>query len=163
MAKKKINLGVLCGLCGKKTAFTLVEVLIVVAILGILAAIVMPEVQGYTQKAKENAAKDNLRILREAIGRYAGDHNDVTPGYLNNDSTSTPTGLMTTFQLTDGYISEIPKNPFNGLNTIFAVANGTDFPSSADDSTGWIYKPSTQEIRLNYSGTDSEGNTCFSY
>ncbi|RKY11715.1 MAG: hypothetical protein DRP65_03460, partial [Planctomycetota bacterium] len=49
-----------------KKAFSLVELLIVVAILGILAAIVVPEFQTYTQQAKEAAAKDNLRILRNA-------------------------------------------------------------------------------------------------
>ena len=61
--------------------FTLVELMIVVAILGVLAAIVLPEFAGHIQQAKESAAKDNLRILREAIERYAADHNGVPPGY----------------------------------------------------------------------------------
>ncbi|MHC4236894.1 MAG: type IV pilin protein, partial [Planctomycetota bacterium] len=49
--------------------------MIVVTILGSLAAIVIPEFSGHIQKAKESAAKDNLRILRQAIERYAQDHN----------------------------------------------------------------------------------------
>ncbi|HPO70162.1 MAG TPA: prepilin-type N-terminal cleavage/methylation domain-containing protein, partial [Anaerohalosphaeraceae bacterium] len=55
--------------------FTLVELMIITAILGILAAIVFPEFQGHIQRAKETQAKANLRLLREAIERYAADHN----------------------------------------------------------------------------------------
>ncbi len=68
-----------------KYAFTLVEILIVVAILGILAAIVLPTFQDHVQQARESAAKDNLRILRNAIEVYAAQHNDVPPGYPNDD------------------------------------------------------------------------------
>ncbi|GAH74356.1 unnamed protein product, partial [marine sediment metagenome] len=64
-----------------KKAFTLVEILIVVAILGILAAIVIPQFQAHSQEAKEAAAKDNLRILRNAIELYAVQHGGVPPGY----------------------------------------------------------------------------------
>lgn len=45
----------LCILCGKTTAFTLVELIIVVAILGILLSIVLPEFQDHSQKANEKA------------------------------------------------------------------------------------------------------------
>ena len=89
--------------------------MIVVAILGILAAIVLPELQGHTQLAKESAAKDNLRILRETVGRYTAQNNDVAPGYIT--PTHDPVAFTVTLQLLDGYISEIPENPFNGLNT----------------------------------------------
>ena len=68
-----------------KKAFTLVEILIVVTILGILAAIALPTFQGHIIQAKEAAAKDNLRILRNAIELYAAQHNDMPPGYINGD------------------------------------------------------------------------------
>ena len=50
-----------------RRAFTLVEVLIVVAILGILGALVLPTFRGHIIEAKEAAAKDNIRIFRNAI------------------------------------------------------------------------------------------------
>ncbi|GAH57778.1 unnamed protein product, partial [marine sediment metagenome] len=74
-----------------KRAFTLVEVLIVVAILGILAAIVVPQFRSHSQEANEAAAKDNLRILRQQIGLYAAQHSDVPPGYPDGDSSANPT------------------------------------------------------------------------
>ena len=143
--------------------FTLVEILIVVAILGILASVIIPEYTGYTQKAKESAAKENLQLLRTTIERYAIEHNGVPPGYWDDDPTDMPAGFFVLVQLTDGYLSEIPENPFNKLNSICAVINNADIPNSVDSTTGWLYKPSTREIRLNYTGTDSEGKTYFSY
>ncbi len=143
--------------------FTLVEVLIVVAILGILAAVIIPEYTGYAQKAKESAAKENLQLLRTTIERYAIEHNGVPPGYWDDDPTSPAAGFIAVIQLTDGYLSEIPENPFNNLNHISAVMDNADFPDSADNTTGWTYKPLTHEIRLNYTGTDSEGKAYFSY
>lgn len=147
-------------------AFTLVEVLIVVAILGILAAVVVPEYQNYTQKAKESAAKENLQILRTAIGRYAVQHNDVAPGYPGDNPSANPSLHSFTVQLVDGgYISERPENPFSNLISIKLVNNEGDLPASPDtpEIYGWIYKPATKEIRLNWNGTDSQGVAYYNY
>src|SRR3989339_1948160 len=89
-------------------AFSLVELMIVVAILGILAAIAMPVFQGHIQKAKESAAKDNLRILRNAIEVYAAQHNDVPPGYTNNTLSQGVSTSELNSQLENGYLSKVP-------------------------------------------------------
>lgn len=161
MAKKSVKSVV------KKSAFTLVELMIVVAILGILAAIVLPEVQGYTQKAKEAAAKDNLRTLRIAIQRYAVDHNGVPPGYPNNDSTQTPGYLYVMTQLVIGekYLSELPENPLNGHSAVYVVANNSTITDGMMEGTaqGWVYQPATKTIKINLTGTDSEGKSFFDY
>ncbi len=163
----------------KKKAFSLVEILIVVAMLGILAAIIMPELQGYTQKAKEATAKDNLRILRNAIKIYAAQHNDVPPGYLNSNiiiglmlppQFHAYTNLMGNMNGTKTeefkygpYLQKIPENPLNHKSTFKVINDSTDFPETPDDSTGWIYKPATKEIRSNSTGTDSEGTRYYDY
>jgi len=138
-----------------KRGFSLVEVLIVIAVLGILAAIVVPEYQDQTEKAKESAAKDNLRILRDAIERYAIEHNDVPPGYMGNDPAAFANFNIFCNQLVKNgeYLSEIPENPFNNENSVQIVSG--DFPE-ADEEQGWMYKPSTREIRIDKAGTDSE-------
>jgi prepilin-type N-terminal cleavage/methylation domain-containing protein len=143
--------------------FTLIELMIVVSILGILGAIVLPEFQSQSQQAKEAAAKDNLRILREAIERYAMEHNDVPPGYPNNNSSAIPTSLTVRVKLVNKYLPVIPQNPLNNLNTIMVIQNGLNFPASPDGTTGWIYRPQSKEIRLNSPQTDSTGTAYFTY
>ena len=140
--------------------------MIVVSILGILAAIVLPEFQNHTQQAKEAAAKDNLRILRETFERYAMEHNGVPPGYPGNDPTKTPGTLFITSQLTvtEKYLSEIPENPLNGYSGFYIVTSGTITDGMAVGSAqGWVYQPSTKTIKLNMTGTDSQGQNYFDY
>jgi general secretion pathway protein G len=154
----------------RKAAFTLIELMIVVAILGILAAIVLPEFQSHTQQAKEAAAKDNLRILRDVIERYAIDHNGVPPGYLNDDPTQTPSGIRFFIQITKNnkYMTDMPKNPFNNRYQTCIVNDNDSFPTSAvtvseGGGYGWIYQPSTKMIKLNKDGVDSEGIPYLNY
>jgi len=154
-------------LCKYRTGFTLVELLIVVAILGILAAVVVPQFQDYTEKAKESAAKDNLRILRNAIELYANDHDGVAPGYPNDDTTRNPIYMVFGRALTEveQRLSAIPENPFNKLKITNVLLDDAAFPTepTQTDTYGWIYKPATREIRLNWDGTDSEGLAYFDY
>ncbi len=155
-------------IAAKKRAFSLVEMLIVISILGIMAAIIIPAMKDHSQKAKEAAAKDNLRILRAAIERYKLDHNGVPPGYINGEPIEDflISGQLTQFTAPNGdyqstksgiyrlnpYINEMPINPFNRKNSLTVVET---FPSPASEATGWYYKPSTGEIRLNTDGVDS--------
>ena len=147
-----------------RRAFTLVELLIVVSILGILAAIVLPEFQGHAQKAKESAAKDNLRILRETIERYALDHNGTPPGYPSDNPSSLP--IMVAFRtkiINENYLNDIPENPFNHIDTFRMINNDASFPAAATGEYGWVYQPQTKTIKLDWPGTDSEGELYFDY
>ncbi|MDD5063138.1 MAG: type II secretion system protein [Phycisphaerae bacterium] len=163
-----------------KKAFTLVELLIVVAILGILAAMTVPIFQNHIEKAKESAAKDNLRTLRNAIELYAAQHNGFPPGYINGTLNPVPTTV--TRQLCwattpDGvsaprgtagyplgpYLPTIPKNPFNDKNTMQVLGPATLFPDPPTGAFGWIYKPSIKAIKVDDKGTDSKGVKHYDY
>jgi len=63
-----------------KSGFTLVEILIVVVILGILAAIVIPQFTGASTEAKESALMSDLQAMRSQIELYKIQHNDLLPG-----------------------------------------------------------------------------------
>jgi general secretion pathway protein G len=54
----------------KRTAFTLIEILIVVILLGILAAIVVPQFAESADEANQNACRQNMQTLRTQIELY---------------------------------------------------------------------------------------------
>src|SRR5437867_4377866 len=113
-----------------RAAFTLIEMLIVVVILGILATIVVPQFSNASVNAKENTLKDELRYLRTQVIVYKAQHHDVPPGYPNGDQTASATGPDFIAQLTrptdetgitnatstavykfGPYLSAMPSNP----------------------------------------------------
>ncbi|MHC4845917.1 MAG: type II secretion system protein, partial [Planctomycetota bacterium] len=64
----------------RSAGFTLVELLIVVIILGVLAAVVIPQFQNTTEQAKESSLAASLSTIRQAISLYRVQHNEVYPG-----------------------------------------------------------------------------------
>jgi general secretion pathway protein G len=166
----------------RRTGFTLVELMIVVAILGILGAIVLPTYQGHASEAKISSAKSNLHALRAQIELYKLQHDGAQPGYANGSPASegllelqfvgisTLQGLALPMKTQMGnyvygpYLLKIPENPFNNDPKIAYVAEATAFSTAADGtSSGWLYKKETGELRLNYPGTDSEGTAYVDY
>jgi len=165
-----------------KKAFSFVELMIVIAVLGILAAIVLPEFQSYTTQAKGAAAKDDLRVLRGAIEFYAAQHRGVPPGYSNGDVTAVPSRMVFVWQLsrasnaagqiaepgTPGYnlgpyLETLPRNPFNDMMDITMIGNSENLPAEATGDLGWIYKAAAKTIRLDWPGTDTEGVRYYDY
>ncbi len=65
----------------KQKGFTLVEMLLVLAILGILIAILMPSVIGVTREAKEKQAAADLRIVQAALSGYYIKYNNFPSHY----------------------------------------------------------------------------------
>jgi general secretion pathway protein G len=57
----------------RERGFTLLELIIVVAMIGILASIAMPALKDMPTRAKESVLKTNLRTLREVIDQFYGD------------------------------------------------------------------------------------------
>lgn len=147
------------------SGFTLVEILIVVVILGILAAIVVVSVSSLGKEAREATLRHELQFMRTQIAVYAGTHANA-PGL--DPATRAPVPGLFEEQLThytdyngnlgtnDGahpfapYISEMPSNPVAGKSTIKLVLSGA-LAAAVDDTTGWLYKPETLEFCANSS------------
>jgi general secretion pathway protein G len=147
-------------------AFTLVEILIVVVILGILAAIVIPQFSNATQTARENTMKDDLRYLRTQIGCYQAQHDGVAPGvtsdfvsqmtlYTNDAGATQAIGDAT--HKYGPYLLRMPANPVNGLDAI-KLTTDANLASDVDGTTGWIYNSGTQQIIANLPGSDNNGS-----
>ena len=163
-------------------AFTLVEILIVVVLLGILSVIVIPMVSGSVISARESALAHDLQMLRRYIVIYKGQHLEVAPGYPDGDTTQAPTEQAVIDQMTlssnaDGqtapegtpgfergpYVMRIPANSLNKKATIQVLGDAEVFPANADDSHGWVYKPATAEVRSDSTGTDDAGTSYYDY
>lgn len=78
-----------------RRAFTLVEMLLVLVILAILAAIVIPKFAGRSQQAKETAAKSQISSIELALDAYEVDTGGYPPGNAGLDSlTNEPNGVQ---------------------------------------------------------------------
>jgi prepilin-type N-terminal cleavage/methylation domain-containing protein len=164
-----------------RSAFTLVEILIVVVILAILAALVLPQFSNASNMARENTLREDLRFMRMQLLVYTAQHGDVPPGYPGGNTAAEPTPEAFVSQLTrptdkDGavgeasdsthrfgpYLRSMPANPINNLKTVRIVDSG-DFPEEAAGSHGWIYQPDTVTIAADAPGTDSNGVAYINY
>ena len=163
-----------------ESGFTLVELLIVVVILGILAAVAIPQFSDSAGEARASNLQSNLAVMRNAIEFYRTNHRGKYPGYPS--AGGAPTATEATNQLilaskADGstaaagtatydygpYIREkLPENPVNGLATILIVADAAAFPA-ADDSTGWIFHPKTGKLRANSTGAAPSGKNYYDF
>jgi len=124
----------------KNSGFTLIEILIVVIILGILAAIVIPQFTNASNDARNSSLASQLQTLRSQVELFKLQHNEALPK-LQTDWTQ-----MTGKTLVDGtvnaagtfgpYLQTIPTNPLTNGST---VADGTAYAAGADfiyDYTG---------------------------
>ena len=64
----------------KRQGFTLVELVVVVMILGILAAVAAPKLLGTSGTATDNGLRQTLAVVRDAIERYAAENGGKFPG-----------------------------------------------------------------------------------
>ena len=165
-----------------KKAFSLVEIILVVTLLGILAAIVLPSYQNHTANAKESSVKGNLMTIRSQIEVYKLQHGGVPPGYVNGGEapiatmelqltgTTTVSGAVSASTvpvdpyLYGPYLKKIPENPYNKLSTVVYVDSGTNFSDAADGtSSGWLYKKETGEFKINWNDIDRSGIAFYNY
>ena len=118
----------------KSKGFTLIELMVVIVILGILAAVIAPRIPQFVNKAKEGKTKGNLANLRSTLNIYYSDNDGIYPGDL-----ATPLAC-----LSPKYIKAIPdaEMPPIHAKSNAVEADGADDPDaiSAADAGGWIYE-----------------------
>ena len=134
---------------GPLKAFTLVELLIVVLILGILAAVVVPQFADASSDSRLSTLATDLRMIRGQIELYRLQHNGDHPinvGQFERQMTEQTDADGTSGTEFGPYLKSIPENPFGNSNAIKAALNGTG---------GWYYDQATGEFRANDGAHDT--------
>ncbi|OGS07901.1 MAG: hypothetical protein A2270_02500 [Elusimicrobia bacterium RIFOXYA12_FULL_51_18] len=118
-----------------KKGFTLIELMIVVAIIGILAAIAIPKFADLINKSKEGATKGALSTVRSALQIYYGDNEGWFPTAPTSDAAG-GAACMAVLTASSKYIAEVPLAKMPGTthsdSTVVTAA-------AAADGGGWHY------------------------
>ncbi len=126
-----------------RRGFTLIEILIVVVILGILAAIVIPQFTNASQEAAESSVKSQLQTVRSQIELFRVRNNGNLPADFN-DLLTPPNGEDAYLQkeptLPSGYVfmwGDLASSP--NIETIYASFNGATLPEGLTQAEieGW--------------------------
>jgi prepilin-type N-terminal cleavage/methylation domain-containing protein len=140
----------------RRSAFTLVELVVVLLILGILASIAAPRAFETSRTATENGARQSLSVIRSAIETYSAEHNGALPGADRQSST-----LINDL---DKYLrgDEFPICPVGAAknNEIHILSDG-ELPehAGAELTHSWGYSCETGEFYINSAETSFDGTT----
>ena len=131
----------------KYAGFTLIELMLVVAIIGTLAAIAVPRFAELMRKAKEGSTKGNLGVLRSCIKTYYAKNE----GFYPNTMTS---GIV------PEYLEELPPARIGAYE--HPERNGeTATENDASLTTGWVYPDSASSkfgnVWVNCTHQDTKG------
>jgi general secretion pathway protein G len=111
-------------MAGKRQGgFTLLELLIVVALIGILTTLIVPQFRKTPQKAKEAVLKEDLFVLRDVIDQYFADKGKY------------PDTLQALVD--DGYLRKIPQDPITQSADSWQIE--TVPAEEGEDATGGVY------------------------
>jgi general secretion pathway protein G len=122
-----------------EAGFTLIELMIVMAIIGVLAAIAIPSYVNTVRRAKEAVLREDLHTMRDAISSYTVDKEKA------------PNGLDDLVQA--GYLKEVPKDPMTDRNDTWSTDH-SDTLMTIEETQGGI-----DDVKSGSQGIATDGTT----
>ncbi|MBL8761697.1 MAG: prepilin-type N-terminal cleavage/methylation domain-containing protein [Phycisphaerae bacterium] len=121
-----------------RRAFTLVEILIVVVILGILASIVVPKFSNAVQESSETATLDQLDKVRRALSVYYVQNGSAFPAITEGDGTWA--------ELLTSHMRTPPVNAWVRPENSKKIVIGDRADDAWQGDYAWIYDPATGQV-----------------
>ena len=137
----------------RQAGFTLVEILIVVVILGILAAIVIPQFTQASESAKASSLSSQLQTIRSQIELYQIEHNGTYPDLTGTNpweqltQATTVSGDVEATGDFGPYLQQPPRNSFNNATAVAIDDSNSPPEHTASNDVGWVYNSTTGQIR----------------
>lgn len=130
----------------RKTGFTLIELMLVVAILSILASIAIPKFGNMVVKARESSLKGSMGAIRSGLSIYYADTEGCYPASGGLDSS-----------LTSGqkYLPSIPFCQVPAPGNHPSTSAVLDYAGSYTDVGNWMYRASSGTVTVNCTHLDS--------
>ncbi|MEB3330702.1 MAG: type II secretion system protein [Candidatus Sericytochromatia bacterium] len=134
---------------GRRAGFTLLELMVVVGIVGTLAAVAYPNFQASQDRARNASMIANVKVVQTALLQYSADHNGGLP--RSPDTTDTGDGPPDYSPAGSGLGSYLqggvyPASPWSGLSpTALLSPGGTPLNSALDlaNEDGWVKRAGT--------------------
>src|SRR5437867_3115090 len=103
-----------------RSAFTLVELLVVIAVIGLLIALLLPAVQAARESARKAACKNNLRQIGLALHTFESANGRFPTGVLGTSGSATNSQLLHTWMTyLLPYIEQAPLQQAYNFNVRF--------------------------------------------
>jgi general secretion pathway protein G len=130
----------------KQKGFTLIELVVVVMILGILAAVAAPKLLNTSSTAADNGLKQTLGVVRDAIERYAAEHGGTLPG-ADGSAATLKSDLIPYLR------GAFPKCPVAGGNADIKVTTAAGaIAGEATPTQSWHYSSADGQFICNSTG-----------
>lgn len=133
----------------KRKGFSLIEMVIVILILGIIAAVAAPRMFDTPEQAEIDTTRQQLAVLRNAIEMYRAQNGS----YPSNGNL--PTAMA---DMLNGPFPAPMIGPVRGLAPVYYDTTTTSAPvlPSPDATNGWAYKPHNGSLKLNLDPAGSD-------